>query len=247
MPREKIRMDKTAHSYEQMCTFLSLIPRKCRYPCACSPPMANTAKKQRLNIWDKWGNITSILPYLILPKSEFIMSQDFLSKLEQASLFELWRLRTVIDKYMEDPYRLMQVRAKLRLGQKISYFAPEENREIQGVITQIKQTCVVVKQEHDQKHWNISFYMLNIDCIPTDIKTNHKKVDRLTLKVGDKVGFVNHRDNNKELYGTVVKLNPKTAGVKLNTGEHWRVGYGGLFYVLDGEEEIDATLIERIK
>ena len=66
------------------------------------------------------------------------------------------------------------------------------------------------------------------------------------MKVGDKVGFVNHRDNNKELYGTVVKLNPKLLEL-INTGEHWRVGYGGLFYVLDGEEEIDATLIERIK
>jgi hypothetical protein len=76
------------------------------------------------------------------------MSNDFLSKLEQASLFELWRLRTVIDKYMEDPYRLMQVRAKLRLGQKISYFAPEENREIKGVITKIGQTRAAVKNEH---------------------------------------------------------------------------------------------------
>lgn len=168
------------------------------------------------------------------------MSNDFLSRLEQASLFELWRLRAVIDKCMEDPYRLMQVRAKLRLGQKISYFDPEENREIKGVITKIGKTRAWIRHVHDQKNWNIPFYMLNIDCIPTDVKVGHKKVDRLTLKVGDKVGFVNHRDNNKELYGTVVKLNPKTAGVRLNTGENWRVGYGGLFYVLDGKEEFEA-------
>jgi hypothetical protein len=168
------------------------------------------------------------------------MSNDFLSKLEKASLFELWRLRTVIDKHMEDPYRLMQVRAKLRLGQKVSYFAPEENREIEGIITKIGQSRAAIKHKHDQKHWNIPFYMLNIDCIPTDIKTNRQKVDRLTLKVGDKIGFIDHRNNNKELYGIVIKLNPKTAGIKLNSGELWRVGYGGLFYVLDGEEELSA-------
>ena len=168
------------------------------------------------------------------------MSNDFLSKLEQASLFELYRLNTVIDKYLQDPYRLMQVRAKLRLGQKISYFEPDENREIEGIITKIGKTRVGVKHLHDHKNWNIPLYMLNVDGIPTDLKVGHKKVDRLTLKVGDKVGFVNRRDNNKELYGTVVKLNPKTAGVRLNTGENWRVGYGGLFYVLDGEEEFEA-------
>ena len=164
------------------------------------------------------------------------MSNDFLSKLEQASLFELWRLSAVIDKYLEDPYRLMKIRAKLRLGQKISYFVPEENREIDGIITKIGKTRAVIKQNYDQKHWNIPLYMLNIDDIPTDVKTDHKKIDRLTLKVGDKVGFVNHRDNNKELYGTVTKLNPKTAAIKLNSGEHWRVDYGSLFYVLDSEE-----------
>lgn len=172
------------------------------------------------------------------------MSGDFISRLEQASLFELWRLRTVIDKYMEDPYRLMQVRARLRLGQKISYFESEENREIGGIITKIGKTRVEVKHLHDQKNWNIPFYMLNIDCISTDVKMGYKKVDRLTLKVGDKVGFVNHRDNNKEFYGTVAKLNPKTAGIRLNTGEHWRVGYGALFYVLDVEKEL-KTISEK--
>jgi hypothetical protein len=182
----------------------------------------------------------TIILLVFYKKTGFIMSNDFLSQLEQASLFKLWRLRTVIDKYLEDPYRSMQVRAKLRLGQKVSYFAPEENREIEGIITKIGQTRAAIKHEHDQKYWNIPFYMLNIDCIPTNVKTDRSKVDRLTLKVGDQVGFVNHRDDNKELYGTVTKLNPKTAGVKLNTGEHWRVGYSGLFYVFDGEEEFAA-------
>ncbi|GAJ19944.1 unnamed protein product, partial [marine sediment metagenome] len=59
----------------------------------------------------------------------------------------------------------MQVRNKLRLGQKISYFTPEENREIKGEITKIGQKRAVVKNEHDQKHWQIPFYMLNIDCV----------------------------------------------------------------------------------
>jgi hypothetical protein len=45
------------------------------------------------------------------------------------------------------------------------------------------------------------------------------------------VGFINRQ--NVALYGTVVKLNDKTASIKLFTGERWRVSYNMLFYVVD--------------
>ena len=165
------------------------------------------------------------------------MSTDFLSKLNTVSLFEIWRLRAVMDKYLEDPYRLKQVRNRLRLGQNISYFSTEENRDIKGVITKIGKTRVLIKHDHDNKNWYIPFYMLNLDGIPTNIKTQNTQIDRFTLKIGEKVGFINHRENNRELYGSVIKLNPKTATVKVNTCERWRVCYENLFYVYEGLKE----------
>ena len=160
---------------------------------------------------------------------------NFLNSLEKASLFELWRLNAVIHKMLNDPHRLMQIHARLRLGQRVSYFLPDENREAYGIIERINRTKVIIRDEALQKRWSIPLYMVNLDGIPTDIKTDRQKVDRLTLKVGDRVWFINHRDNNIESFGVVTKLNAKTASVRLNNGEQWRVSYSGLFYVLEGE------------
>lgn len=77
--------------------------------------------------------------------------------------------------------------------------------------------------------------MLNLSGIQNDFKKPNNMVDRATLAVGDSVGFIN-RDTNKELYGKVIKLNPKTASIRVMQGERsqqWRVSYGCLFYVVD--------------
>ena len=73
--------------------------------------------------------------------------------------------------------------------------------------------------------------MINTTGMKTEFGFHSGKVDRLTLKVGEQVGFVNRQ--NIALYGTVAKLNDKTASVKLFTGERWRVSYNMLFYVVD--------------
>ena len=79
--------------------------------------------------------------------------------------------------------------------------------------------------------------MLNISGTQSDFKGSHGRVDRLTLRVGESVGFINHRDN-KELYGIVIKLNQKTATIQLSTGAKWRVSYNLLFYVMDSNRGI---------
>ena len=61
------------------------------------------------------------------------------------------------------------------------------------------------------------------------------KVRRDLLRVGDTVGFRNR--SNREVYGVVTKLNPKTASVRLTTAEQWRVHYGFLFHVLDAQAD----------
>ena len=162
---------------------------------------------------------------------------EIITQLEKATPFQLWRLQALIEKLLDDPNRLLQVRRKLYIGQKLTYFLPEENREIPAIVIRILQTKVLVKNEHDGKQWKLPLCMLNIDGLPTDIASKQQKVDRLTLKVGEKVGFINHKQGNKLLCGFVTKLNIKTASVKVLTGEDWRVSYGALFYVLDAEVE----------
>lgn len=160
---------------------------------------------------------------------------EIISQLEKATPFQLWRLKALIDRLLDDPNKLLEVRRKLYIGQNITYFELEENREISATILKILRTHVLVRNTQDSEEWKLPFYMLNIDGLPTDVADKKQKVDRLTLKVGEKVGFINHKQDNKLLCGVVTKLNTKTATVKLLTGEMWRVSYGALFYVLDAE------------
>ena len=162
---------------------------------------------------------------------------EIITQLEKATPFQLWRLKALIERLLNDPNKLLEVRRKLHIGQNITYFELEENREVSAIILKILRTHVLVKNTHDGEEWKLSLYMLNIEGLPTDVAGKKQKVNRLTLKVGEKVGFINHKQDNKLLCGIVTKLNTKTASVKLLTGEMWRVSYGALFYVLDVELE----------
>ncbi|MFH1915231.1 MAG: hypothetical protein ABIK45_13270 [Pseudomonadota bacterium] len=159
----------------------------------------------------------------------------FLDVLDKVSLFDLWRLNRAIARAMEDPHKNEAIRAKLCAGQTIRYFDARENREISACIVAVKRSRVLVRNEHDQKLWNIPFYMINLQGTDVDLHFPriHQKVHRDSLRVGDSVGYKS-RDHH-EVYGVVVKLNRKTATVRLTDGEQWRVSYGLLFYVLDAQ------------
>ena len=168
---------------------------------------------------------------------------EIITQLEEATPFQLWRLRALIDRFLDDPGRLLKVRSKLHIGQRVAYFDPDENREISAIVIRILRTRVLVKNTDDGKQWRLPLYMLNIDELPTDAPIKNQKIDRLTLKVGEKVGFIDNRQSNRPLYGVVTKLNPKTATVKIFAGGIWRVSYSALFYVLDVEIGINNMQI----
>ena len=87
----------------------------------------------------------------------------------------------------------------------------------------------------DQKSWNLPFYYLNLENVDTDIQPakNAIGMPKNTLKIGTKVGFKDKYNN--ELFGEVIRLNPKTATIKINEHSAWRVHYNHLFRVIEGE------------
>ncbi|MCP4696516.1 MAG: hypothetical protein GY862_06675 [Gammaproteobacteria bacterium] len=156
-----------------------------------------------------------------------------LNELNNASLFELYHLKRAIWLQLEDPKRINLVKKRLQPGQEISYFDSNENRLTDAVVIKLNRTRTLVKNKHDGKLWNVPFYQINIDDLGVDINAVSKqKVDRNSLKVGDHVCFEDK--NGVELFGEVIKLNPKTAGV-LAGKTKWRVAYGFLSIVIDGE------------
>lgn len=59
--------------------------------------------------------------------------------------------------------------------------------------------------------------------------------------MGDKVAFKDKKGH--ELFGEVIKLNQKTAGVLVGTAR-WKVGYGLLSLIIEGESISEMNLIE---
>ncbi len=132
-----------------------------------------------------------------------------LAELKSASLFELYRLEQAIGRSLEDPVRIRKIKDSLTVGQDIEYFDTEENRLVEASIIELKRTRALVRNSHDGALWNIPFYHINLDHADVSISGSTGKLDRNSLKVGDKVAFKDRKGN--ELFGEVIKLNQKTA------------------------------------
>jgi len=149
---------------------------------------------------------------LVKDRSTTMDYSAILQELDNASLFELFRLNEAIRRQLEDPKRIAAIKNRLKVGQMVNYFDSDQNRMVEASIVKFKRTLVLVKKPHDGERWNILFYHINLDNLATDILlSNTKKLDRNSLLVGD---------------------------------TRWRVGYGLLSMVIDGELDADNTLIE---
>ena len=166
---------------------------------------------------------------------------EILEELNNASLFELYRLEQAIRRSLEDPVRTIKIKDSLKVGQDIEYFDAKENRLIEARIVELKRTRALVKNRHDGKLWNIPFYLIDLDHADVAISSPTGKLDRNSLKVGDKVAFKDRKGN--ELFGEVIKLNPKTAGVLVGT-TRWKVSYRLLSSIIEGEVGHDTKVIE---
>jgi hypothetical protein len=168
-------------------------------------------------------------------------SHQLIDSLSRKSLYELFRIKNVIDKLLEDPAALGYCRNNLKVGQSLSYFDPDSNQEIRAVLSKIYRTKALVKNIDDSRYWTIPLYMINREGLPMRLP-NRSRIDRLNLKVGDSVGFLNRAQ--EACYGQVEKLNTKTASVKLASGQIWRVAYSLLFYVTDAQAFEKGSLFE---
>ncbi len=157
-----------------------------------------------------------------------------IEELKQASLFDLYRLNVAILHQLEDPQRLREIKRNLRPGQIVSYFDSTENRLIEAEVLKLKRTRLLVKNTHDKKLWTIPFYWVNLAQVDTDIALSSKTgIKKSQFKVGDRVGFQDKHNN--DVYGEVIRLNQKTATLVTDDNVEWRVPYGLLYFVIDGE------------
>ena len=131
----------------------------------------------------------------------------FMSELDKASLFDLYRLDVAIRKEMEDPRRIEKVRRRIGKGDTVRYFEGSENRLIEAEVIEVKRTRVLVRNKHDQRHWSIPFYMVNMEEVATQItySTSPTGMTKNEIRVGDEVGF--RSKSNRNIHGRVLRLN----------------------------------------
>lgn len=156
---------------------------------------------------------------------------EIIANLNNASAFELYRLRAAIDRVLDQPGWMDAVRSRLRAGQAIQYFDPAANRSQQGQVLELRRKQAVVLDLATQKRWLISYGAINLDGTDVEIREKPQRgLGRNEVATGDVVGFLDR--NHQQRSGRILRLNDKT--VTLMCGQHqWRVAYGLLHRVVD--------------
>jgi len=183
---------------------------------------------------------------IILAGKKQMDYSKILNELDKASLFDLYRLRTAINKELDNPERIEKIKPWINTGDTIRYFVEEENRLVEADVLEIKRTRVLVRNKSDMKRWNVPFYMINLEDIPVDIVRSGKTrgIDRHEVRIGDLVGFKDKANNN--LRGKVININPKTVTVLVEPNQKWRVSYSMLHPIIDGQKADEKLFIEGV-
>jgi hypothetical protein len=166
---------------------------------------------------------------------------DVLKTLNQASAFELYRMRAAINRVLDEPRWLQAIQSRLQIGQAIEYFDSQANKSRRGKLLELRRKQAVVMDQDDGKRWLIPYVAINLDG--SDVQIREQSVQGLgrnEVAVGDIVGFVDR--NQQQRSGQVIRLNDKT--VTLLCGQQqWRVAYSFLHRVVDADS-VEQNVIE---
>jgi hypothetical protein len=156
---------------------------------------------------------------------------EVISSLSSASAFDLYRIRAAIDRVLDDPKWMKSVQSRLKVGQAVQYFDPQDNALKGGVVQEMRRKQAVVIT--DSRRWLISYSAINVDGVDVQIRENKTQgLGRNEVAIGDTLGFLD-RDKNQRI-GKVIRLNDKSVSLQCG-GTQWRVAYACLHRVVDAD------------
>lgn len=166
---------------------------------------------------------------------------DVLNALNQASAFELFRMRAAIGVALNEPARLQAIQASLQIGQSIEYFDAQANTERYGTVLELRRKTAVIRDRDDGRRWLIDYPSINLDGAAVRIRQPAPRgLHRQEVAVGDIVGYLDRQGSERS--GRITRLNDKT--VSLSVGdEQWRVAYSLLHHVMEGDITEAATMV----
>lgn len=167
---------------------------------------------------------------------------EVIKALNQASAFELYRMRAAINRVLDEPRWLQAIQARLQIGQAIEYFDSQANTLRHGKLLELRRKQAVILDRDDGKRWLILYVAINLDGTDVQIREQPRHgLGRNEVGVGDVVGFVGRDQQQRS--GRIVRLNDKT--VTLLCGQQqWRVAYAFLHRVVDADS-VDVNTCEQ--
>lgn len=158
---------------------------------------------------------------------------DVLKVLNEASAFELFRMRAAISVVLDEPARLQAIQASLQVGQLIEYFDARANAQRFGTILELRRKTALIIDRDDSKRWLIEYPSINLGGTDVHIRQPAQRgLNRNEIAVGEIVGYLDR--GGRERSGKVLRLNDKTAS--LAVGDHqWRVAYCFLHRVMEAD------------
>jgi len=165
---------------------------------------------------------------------------EVIKTLNNASAFDLYRMRAAIDRVLDEPRWMQSVQVRLKVGQDVQYFDPQANAIKRGKVLEMRRKQVVVLDMDDARRWLISYAAINLDGTDVQIRENKSQgLGRNEVAMGDVVGFVD-RDQNQRT-GKIIRLNDKTVTLQCGAGQ-WRVAYAYLHRVVDADSKDQNTI-----
>ena len=164
--------------------------------------------------------------------SEVIQFNQLMAFLENASLFEIYRISVAIDNEIENPARIREARDKFKVGDKVEYFNKATNSFIAGVVLAKSIKYVSIRNCIDGANWKIPYYLLKLDSRDFDFSGPRKSLNKNSLQVGDMVGF---NKDGVDVIGQITRLNQQTVSLVTKDNRKWRVSYSFLYSVIDGQ------------
>ena len=158
--------------------------------------------------------------------------QDVMNSLQQANDLDLLRLHTAIGHLLRNPARILALRRHLHHGQEVDFWSTRDDRMHRGRILSFKPDQVLVQTDAPRASWWVMYAALSLD--PSHARPTpppERRSARADFALGDTVSF-----EPKDLiarFGTIIRLNQKTATIATDDGMEWRVSYAALRRVVN--------------
>lgn len=165
---------------------------------------------------------------------------NVIQTLNQASAFELYRMRAAIDRVLDAPHWLQAVQARLKVGQMVQYFDSQANALKRGQVLEMRRKQAVLLDLDDARQWIISYAAINLDGADVQIREHKPQgLGRNEVAIGEVLGFMDR--DQQQCTGRVIRLNDKTVTLQCNKGQ-WRVAYQFLHRVLDADSPLQDVI-----